>query len=466
MTAPAILPLRPELQLILSRRRLLSIGGAGFLGLNLSHCVQAGQQPPARKPKARSVIFLFQFGGPTHIDTFDLKPNAAEGIRGQHRPIATAVPGVTVCEHLPNIARVLDKVTQIRSVHHSMKNHNSASYYALTGHAPPLDDIRLRDSLELYPAYGSVVDKLAPSGSELPTFAAFPHVIRDGSITPGQHASFLGKRHDPFLVTEDPSAADFRLPELSLPSNLTSDRLESRREIQTLIDGQSRLLDVSAQARGMSDHYERALAMLNSPAVRQAFDLSRESERVRQRYGPTPYGQSCLLARRLVEAGVRFVNVYYSNSIGGQSTSSGGWDTHGFNNTRMYPIIQKYHLPLADKTLPALLDDLDERGLLDETLVVWMGEFGRTPKINDNVSRDHWPMCYTVLLAGGGVKRGFVYGTSDKNGAFPDRDPVRLDDLAATMFYLLGIDPETTVYDRASRPLVIAEGSVIHGVVA
>ena len=162
---------------------------------------------------------------------------------------------------------------------------------------------------------------------------------------------------------------------------------------------------------------------------------------MRDRYGRTTYGQSCLLARRLVEAGVRFVNVYFSDTIGGQSTTRGGWDTHGFNNTRMFPIIEKYHLPITDQTLPTLLDDLDERGLLETTLVVWMGEFGRTPKINDNVSRDHWPQCYTVLLAGGGVKRGYIYGASDKNGARPARDPVRPDDLAATMFHLLGIDP-------------------------
>ncbi|MCA9067840.1 MAG: DUF1501 domain-containing protein, partial [Planctomycetaceae bacterium] len=187
---------------------------------------------------------------------------------------------------------------------------------------------------------------------------------------------------------------------------------------------------------------------------------------VRESYGRTTYGQSCLLARRLVEAGVKFINVYFSSSIGGQSKTSGGWDTHGFNNTRMFPIMKAWHLPITEHTLPVFLNDLDERGLLDETLVVWMGEFGRTPKINENISRDHWPQCYTVLLAGGGVKRGYIYGASDRNGAYPDRDPVSPDNLAATMFHLLGIKYDTEVYDALNRPLPIASGKPIYGVMA
>ncbi len=459
----------------LTRRAALRVGGCGLLGLTVPKLLAAeqGQQAAvaagraaALRARARSVIFLYQFGGPTHIDTFDLKPQAPDGIRGQHRPIATAVPGVSVCEHLPRVAQLLDRVTQIRSMHHTMKNHNSASYYALTGHAPPVDDIRLRDSIELYPAYGSVVDRLAPVDGGLPTFVAFPHVIRDGSVTPGQHASFLGKRHDPLLVTEDPNSPAFRLPELSLPAGVSPERLESRREIQRLIDAQSRLLDYSADAQGMNSFFQRAAAMLRSPEVRRAFDLSAEPAAVREAYGRTTYGQSCLLARRLVEAGVKFVNVYFSDSIGGQSTTSGGWDTHGFNNTRMYPILQKFHLPLTDQTLPTLLLDLEARGLLDETLVVWLGEFGRTPRINDNISRDHWPQCYTVLLAGGGVRRGYIHGASDKQGAYPERDGVRPEDLAATLFWVLGIDPGIEVVDASGRPLVIAQGRPIDAVLA
>lgn len=456
---------RNYLQTAFPRRRLLSIGGAGLLGLTLPRWLAAEQlrSPPAR---AKSVIFLYQFGGPSHVDMFDMKPDAPEKIRGPHKPISSNVPGISVSEHLPRVAQVMDKVTLVRSMHHGMKNHNSASYYALTGHAPPVDDIRLRDSLELFPAYGSVVDHLSPGGGGMPTFVAYPYVIRDGAVTPGQHASFLGKKHDPFLVTEDPNDKNFRLPELSLPGNLSLDRLENRRELQQLVDRQSRLLEDSAAAQGLDAYYDKALSMLNSPRVSQAFNLSAEPAKLRESYGRHPYGQSCLLARRLVEAGVKFVNVYFSNSIGGQSTTSGGWDTHGFNNTRMFPIIEKYHLPITNQTLPTLLNDLDDRGLLDTTLVVWMGEFGRTPKINDNISRDHWPQCYTALLAGGGVKRGFVYGASDKNGTFPARDPVRPDDLAATMFQLLGIDPQTEMRDRADRPLPIAAGSPVTGLLA
>jgi uncharacterized protein (DUF1501 family) len=203
--------------------------------------------------------------------------------------------------------------------------------------------------------------------------------------------------------------------------------------------------------------------MLTSPAVKKAFDLSAEPAALREKYGRTTYGQGCLLARRLVEAGVRFVNVYFSQFIGGDT---GGWDTHGFNEKPMYPILKKYLLPITDQTLPALLDDLDARGLLDETLVVWMGEFGRTPKINNIAGRDHWPQCYTALLAGGGVKRGFVYGSSDKNGAFPASDPVRPEDLSATVFHLLGIDPHTEVRDSLNRPLPISTGKVITGLLA
>ncbi|HUR45412.1 MAG TPA: DUF1501 domain-containing protein, partial [Candidatus Saccharimonadales bacterium] len=218
--------------------------------------------------------------------------------------------------------------------------------------------------------------------------------------------------------------------------------------------------------KGLDDYYAKALAMLNSPRLRSAFNLSAEPDVVREAYGRTSYGQGCLLARRLVEAGTKVVTVYFSESIGGQSTESGGWDTHGFNNTRMYPIIEKYHLPITEHTLPTLLNDLEQRGLLDSTLVVWMGEFGRTPKINGSISRDHWPDCYTVLLAGGGVKKGFVYGESDKTGSYPAKDPVRPDDIAATIFYLLGIDPHTEVYNSVNRPVLISEGKPIMGVIA
>jgi hypothetical protein len=359
------------------------------------------------------------------------------------------------------MAKRMHHVTLVRTMTHTMKNHASAGYYALSGHAPPSDDQRLRDSLDLYPAYGSVVDHLAPNHNGMPTFVAYPHVIRDGSIVPAQHASFLGKKHDPLLFLEDPNAPNFALPELSLPAGLSVDRLERRRELQQLVDQQVRLMEYSEAAHGFDDYYRRAMNMLTSESVRKAFDLSAEPQALRDRYGRTSYGQSCLLARRLVESGVKFVTVYFSSSIGGRRVNDGGWDTHGFDNTRMYNIVDKYHMPITDQTLPTLLDDLSERGLLEETLVVWVGEFGRTPEINKNESRDHWPQCYTALLAGGGVKGGYVYGASDERAKYPAEKPVKPEDLAATIFQLLGIDPAAEITDRNNRPLVIG-GNPLH----
>ena len=396
---------------------------------------------------------------------FDMKPEAVENVRGPHQPISSSADGIQVSEHLPKTAKIMDKVTLIRSMHHTMNNHNSAAYYALSGHEPATDDQRLRDSIDLFPCYGSVVDLLAPSGAEMPTSVSYPYVIGDGSVTPGQHASFLGKNHDPFYFGQDPNSPNFSLPELSLPANISFERMQARRELQKLVDQQARLMDNPA-ARGFDTYYDKAMAMLQSPKLRKAFNIAEEPAVMREAYGRTTYGQSCLLARRLVEAGTKFVTVYFSDNIGGQKTDGGGWDTHGFNNTKMYPIIEKYHLPITEHTLPTFLNDLETRGLLDTTLVVWMGEFGRTPNINKNASRDHWPQCYTTLLAGGGIKRGFVYGASDQTGSYPAEKPVRPDDLAATIYHLLGIDPHTEVRNTQQRPVLIADGKPVLDVIA
>ncbi len=452
----------------LTRRQLIKAGGMGALGLTLPKILAGSEYPGGRPPaRAKSVIFLFQWGGPSHLDMFDLKPDAPSEYRSPHKPILTSNPDLLTSEHLPRVAKIMDRFTVIRSVTHNMKNHNSAGYYALSGHAPPTDDQRLRDSIDLRPSYGSVVDRFAPNPiGGLPTFVSFPHVVADGSRTPGQGASFLGKRHDPLFVPRNPNDPNFTLPELSLPDNLSIDRLHARRGLQELIDRQARLLDHSAEARGLDDYYKNAIAMLNSARVREAFDLSSEPAKVRDAYGRTTYGQSCLLARRLVEHGVKFATCYFSRGIGGQSISDGGWDTHGFNDTRMYPIVEQYHFPITETTLPTLIHDLENRGLLDETLVVWMGEFGRTPKINKNASRDHWPNCYSVLLAGGGVKRGYIYGASDETASNPIEKPVRLEDLSATIYYLLGIDPTSEYHDTQGRPLMISSGEPILDVVA
>ena len=449
----------------LDRRTLLRAGGAGLLGLTMPKLLRAAEQSSGIKPRAKSVIFLFQWGGPSQLDTFDMKPDAPETVRSPYRPISSSADGIQVCEHLPEMAKRMHHVSLIRTMTHTMNNHASAGYYALSGHEPPTDDQRLRDSLDLYPAYGSVVDHLAPNDNDMPTFVSYPHVIRDGSIVPAQHASFLGKKHDPLLFLEDPNDPNFKLPELTLPRGLSIDRLHRRREMLRLVDQQARMLEYSESVRGFDQYYDRAISMLTSDRVRNAFDLSSEKEVVRDRYGRTSYGQSCLMARRLVESGVKFVTVYFSNSIGGQQVGSGGWDTHGFNDTRMYKIVDKYHLPITDQTLPTLIDDLEERGLLDETLILWMGEFGRTPNINKNASRDHWPRCYTTLMAGGGVKGGYVYGASDDHARLPAEKPVKPEDLAATLFHLLGIDPATEIYDRNDRPLIIG-GDPIHDVFA
>ncbi len=451
----------------INRRDALRVGGAGMLGLTMPRLLRA-QESKAKDivARAKSVIFLFQWGGPSHIDMFDMKPNSQSEYRSKYGQISTSVPGMKICEHLPETAKVMHHFAQVRSVHHTMNNHNAAGYTALTGVEPPTDDQRLRDSLDLHPAFGSVVDYAAPNTNEMPTFVSFPHRISDGSITPGQHASFLGKSHDPLFIPNDPNSPDFSLPQLSLPSGISMKRLESRRALQRIINQQARDLDNSPVAQGLDAYYDKAIGMLNSKKVRAAFDISKEKKELRDAYGRTTYGQSCLLARRLVEAGVKFVTVYFDRSIGGRRKDGGGWDTHGFDNTRMYEILPEWHFPVTDRSLPALINDLETRGLLDETLVVWFGEFGRTPKINKNISRDHWPKCYTAMFAGGGIKGGAIHGASDKTGAFPDRDPVTPADLAATMYELLGIDPATEMHDNLNRPLPIANGRPIREIFA
>src|SRR5262245_52158041 len=286
----------------ITRRTALRVGGAGLLGLSYPQMLAAAEKS-SHKATARAIIFLHQWGGPGQHETFDPKPDAPDNVRGWYGATRSRIPGVIFGERIPKLAAMADQFTVIRCLQHSMKNHNSAGYYSLTGVAPPTDDQRLRDSLELFPAYGSIVDKLAPAPQGVATFVSFPHVIADGSITPGQHASFLGKAHNPLFVGEDPSRPDFKLPELSLPDGLTPDRLENRREVLKVIDAQSDLMEKSLVAKGLDESYQRAVAMLTSPRFKTAFDLTKESAAARDRYGRTAYGQGCLLARRLVEAG-------------------------------------------------------------------------------------------------------------------------------------------------------------------
>jgi hypothetical protein len=449
-------------QSLLHRRNMLEVSAFGLAGILGSRFCKASEQPGAKLPaRAKSVIYLHQYGGPSHIDTFDMKPQAPDGIRGEFKPISSALTGVSVCEHLPKWGQQLDRWAQVRSVRHDMKNHNPACYYSLTGKRPPTDDIRLRDTIELYPAFGSSAAKfLESNGSGVPPFISYPHILRDGAIAPGQHASFLGKRFDPYFFQSDPNESDFGLPELQLPSNIDLARLERRRDLLKIVDAQARLVDKSMEARGMGQLQDQAMSILTSPGLRDALDISQEDPVLRDAYGRNTYGQSCLLARRLVEAGARFVTVYFAPSIGG--AGSDGWDTHQEN----FKDLRERLLPATDVTVPTLINDLQARGLLDDTLVLWMGEFGRAPQIGDRdgKGRSHWPDCYTVMMAGGGVRGGAIYGQSDERGAFPARDPVGPEDIAATLFWALGIPPDSEVNDSQGRPLPISSGSPIKAI--
>jgi Protein of unknown function (DUF1501) len=444
----------------LSRRQLLA-GGLGAFGLmNLASLFRAGAvargAPPAPAP-ARHCIVLFYYGGPSHLDTRDLKPDAPAEVRGPFRPIATAVPGVRVCEHLPHCARVMHKLAVVRSLHHPMRNHNSAAVEALCGRTPLRGDLELlADDANGFPCYGAVVTHQRPGPGVpaqrvgVPPHVALPHVMHNVVKLPGQSAGFLGAACEPFQIARDPNGPDFRVDELDLPADLPPDRLEGRRSLLGLLDRQAARADRTAAEEAVGVYRERALDLLQSGRVRGAFDLSREPARVRDRYGRTSLGQSLLLARRLVEAGVRFVNV--NDKIHNGQTAN--WDSHQDNFARLKDDL----LPPADQAFAALVEDLAARGLLDSTLVVALAEFGRTPRINRSAGRDHWPDCYSVVLAGGGVRGGAVYGSSDRVGAYPASAPVSPGDLAATLFWRLGLDPAAEVRDRTGRPYRLADG--------
>jgi hypothetical protein len=435
-----------------SRRHALRIGALSAFGLSLPRLF--GREPRAGKATARSCILLHQFGGPSHLDSFDPKPEAPAEIRGPFATLATALPGVRFSEHLPRLARQLHQFALVRSVHHRTSSHNSAAYYSLTGHQPLIDIVTANASALDVPTYGSVVAYLERERAQrrkVPPFVSLPTMIADGPFrTPGEFAGFLGKVYDPLFVTSDPNSSAFDVKELTLPDGVSVERATDRNAMLRDLEQLSRLADRAAAVRALSAHQERALSLLTSAQTQQALDIRREPDRVRDRYGRTTYGQSCLLARRLVEAGVRFVTVYYSPGIG-------GWDTHKDN----FSTLKASRLPNTDVTVSALLGDLQERGLLDETLVAWFGEFGRTPKINRDIGRDHWPQCYTVLLAGGGIKGGRVCGASDPTGAFPKDQPVRPDDIAATLYTALGLDPATEVHDQLGRPFPISRGEAL-----
>ncbi|HET6576546.1 MAG TPA: DUF1501 domain-containing protein [Fimbriiglobus sp.] len=433
-----------------TRRALLKLGAVGLTGLNLPGLLRAETAGAVRKPKAKSVILLFQFGGASHIDSFDPKPGAPAEVRGEFKTIATKTPGFFVTEHLPKLAARSDRYAVVRSVRHSKGAHNSGAYYSLTGREPLTDIVTANASATDFPHPGSVVDYLTPDRGKVPASVALPWMIADGPFrTPGEFAGFLGKAYDPLWALGDPNKKDFKVTELTLPAGIDVHRVGDREAIRGDLAKLSQLADEAA-ARGMGEYQARAVDLLTSPQTQKAFAIQEEPTALRDKYGRNTYGQSVLLARRMVEAGVRFVTVYYSRGIG-------GWDTHKDN----FNTLKGSRLPHTDAALSALIDDLSDRGLLGETLVYWTGDFGRTPKVNKDAGRDHWPPCQSVVLFGGGVRGGATYGASDPSGAYPKDDPLRPDDITATVYHALGLDPATEVHDQLKRPMPISAGQPI-----
>ena len=444
---------------------------AGGLGLSLSGLLQAREISasggPASKPAIRSCIIVFYYGGPSHLETYDMKPEGPSAIRGEFRPVASSAPGMPVCEHLPRMARVMDRCAVVRSMHHTNRLHDSASTESLTGRQGPMGDREEFAPIDqFFPSYGAAVNFFNSQHDIDIPHAALPWVFHNVVPTPCQGGGFLGKAFDPFQITGDPKTLTYSNKALKSPETLTASRLAGRR---SLLDQFDAGLPAAATTMAMTDlktFYERAYELIQSPMVARALDIDSEPTVLRERYGMMKEiprgggngaekgygrnmrGQNLLLARRLVEAGVPFVNIYDFLQQGQN------WDSHRDNFNQH----KKFLLPQADQALSTLIEDLEDRGLLETTLVVALGEFGRTPKINGTAGRDHWPDCYSVLLAGGGVRGGTYYGASDASGAYPADLPVTPADLAATIYWRFGIDPKREVHDRTGRPWRLAEG--------
>jgi len=450
----------------LSRRAMLSIGALSPLGLTLSRLLAAEERGsrqsavdsalPGSFGRAKRCLLIFMWGGPAHQDTFDLKPHAPDGIRGEFQPITTNVPGIEFCEHFSHFSRHADKLSLIRSVTHGDNKHSTSAHWMLTGRQHRVSAENLGASESDFPHIGSVLSKLAPAASGLPTFVALPEVIGTtaGAITPGQDGGLIGKRHDPFRIDQHPDDPEFNVSSLKLPEWMSPARVRARQDLLATIDAARPALEASREVAAMTAYHQQALDMIVAPAARQAFDLAAEPEAVRDRYGRKTFGQGVLLARRLLEAGVKLVTVYWHRDEPGVDTT---WDTHQNNFTQLKDRL----IPQVDAPLAAMFEDLEQRGLLDDTLIVWSSEFGRTPKINTKAGRDHWGACNTVWLAGAGIPGGHVHGSSDRQAAFPASDPVRPDDLSATIYHLLGIEPETVFHDQQRRPLRLSDGRVL-----
>jgi hypothetical protein len=441
-----------------NRRTVLqTAGGLSGLGLFWSRWLKAAEVGGARHRRARSVILIFNCGAPSHIDLWDPKPEAPENIRGPYRPIATNVTGMRVSELMPHLAMHADKLAVVRSVHHTQTQHNPGMYYSIVGRPYPIDSTLINPSRADVPSFGTLVGWLAQRdgySSPLPPYVItpLPHCDSFAYITPGQYGSCLGARYDPLVLNSNPNAPDFRVPNLHLAEDVTPARLAERRALLGRLDTKNSVAQWVSPDFAVNQG--KAFNIVTSRAVQQAFDLTQEPARLRDRYGRHSWGQSHLLARRLVEHGVRFVSTVNGPSI--------TWDTHMNNFNRLEDNL----VPPMERAFSALLEDLEDRGLLESTLVVWMGDFGRTPIINADAGRDHWPQCYTMVLAGGGVRGGQFVGESDRIGAAPHAFPVTPADIHATIFHLLGYDPHGITYRSSDgRPFPLSEGTVIRPIV-
>jgi hypothetical protein len=401
--------------------------------------------------RAKSCLLIFMWGGPSQLDTWDPKPDAPVQVRGDFKSIATKVPGIRISEHFPRLASQTHRLAIIRSMTHDDPAHLSSAHRLLTGHlAPRPYSDAAPPSPQDWPHLGSIVAKLHPSHGSLPASVTMPwtvaHPAAPGGRAPGQTAGWLGKTFDPMAIEGDPNVAGFEVGGLSLPTGVDLGRMTGRRSLLEHLGSPA----IDGKGPGSWSGYQgRALDSLVSAEARGAFQIEREDPKLRDAYGRHIHGQCLLLGRRLIEAGVPLVTVNWHND--GQNF----WDTHGDNFNQL----KNRLMPPADQGFSALLDDMSARGLLDETLVVWVGEFGRTPKTtNGGTGREHWPRCYSAVMAGGGVAPGRVYGSSDRFAAFPASDPVNPDDLGATILHALGINPAQEVEDNLGRPLRINNG--------
>jgi hypothetical protein len=448
----------------LSRRQLLQVGGLAGLGLLLPDLLraQARSAPSANSTfgRARSIVVLYLHGGHAQQETWDPKPAGPSPERGEFGAIATSLPGVHISELLPRSAQMMHKLAVIRSLSHPNANHVQASLAAMTGHAhPPSAESRgdFPPSPSDFPPFGAVLDRLRPA-KKLPTWVQVGPLMRraNGTVLHGQSPGFLGSKHSSLVIDQNLLPDDVRIDAVSSDPQLSLDRLAGRRDLLKELDSQRRLLDQAAETQTLDAHQQRALNLLTSPAVGKAFQLGAEPVAVRDQYGKTSFGQSCLLARRLAEAGVPVVNVHYCR------TPDGSWDTHGRHFSQMKDSL----CPTFDRAFASLVADLDQRGLLEQTLVLATAEFGRTPKVNSSGGRDHWPWVYSIALAGGGAAAGVVYGASDKIAAYPTSHPHDPRDLAATVYHLLGVSEDAHLTDQTNRPYPLVIGQKIDGLLA